>query len=170
MLVRNISITPKLPALPLAVLLRYAYGLRDLTRVDETLAPTERCGLQDLLITLLAAEVEELLHRGLPRLYVPIEQKLESPRGRLLINQIIRDGGIREPRIACRYNERKADWHLNRVLRSGLEAAARLTEDLGLRRHVHQLAVMFDEVQAPSEFLPVLISILPKYNLVGQSC
>ena len=143
----RISITPKLSALPLAALLRYAYGLRDLTRMDETFAPTERGGLQDLLIALLAAEVEELLHRGLPRLYVPLEQKLESPRGRLLINQIIRDGGIREPSIACRYNERKADWHLNQVLRSGLEAAATMTEDLSLRRHLHHLAAMFDDVQ-----------------------
>lgn len=148
----RISITPKLPSLPLAVLLRYAYGLRDLARVDETFGPTERHGLQDLLITLLAAEVEEQLHRGLPRLYVPLEQKLESPRGRLLINQIIRDGGIREPRIACRYNERKADWHLNQILRSGLEAAATMTDDLTLRRHVHHLAAMFDEVQVLRSF------------------
>lgn len=144
----RISITPKLPALPLVALLRYAYGLRNLARVDETFAPTERGGLQDLLIVLLVAEVEELLHRGLPRLYVPLEQKLESPRGRLLINQIIRDGGIREPRLACRYNERKADWHLNQVLRSGLEAAATMTEDLSLRRQVHHLVAMLDDVRS----------------------
>ena len=81
----RIAITPKLPAMPLAPLLSYAYGLRDLAVMEETHAPTARYGLHDLLIALLAAEVEELLHRGLARRYVPLSEKLESPRGRLLM-------------------------------------------------------------------------------------
>src|SRR4051794_40535381 len=46
----RIAITPKLPAMPLARLLRYAYGLRDIAVVEETRAPTTRYGLHDLLI------------------------------------------------------------------------------------------------------------------------
>ena len=68
--------------MPLARLLSYAYGLRDVTVIEETRVPTTRHGLHDLLIALLAAEVEELLHRGLARRYVPLSEKLESPRGR----------------------------------------------------------------------------------------
>jgi 5-methylcytosine-specific restriction enzyme subunit McrC len=76
----RIAIGPKLPAMPLAALLRYAYGLRDVTAIEETRSPTARHGLHDLLISLLAAEVEELLHGGLVRRYVPLAEKLESPR------------------------------------------------------------------------------------------
>jgi 5-methylcytosine-specific restriction enzyme subunit McrC len=90
----RIAITPKLPAMPLARLLRYAYGLRDVAVIEETRAPTTRYGLHDLLIALLVAEVEELLHRGLARRYVPLSEKLESPRGRLLIEQVIRQGNV----------------------------------------------------------------------------
>ena len=143
----RIAIGPKLAAMPLARLLRYAYGLRDVTAVEETRSPTTRHGLHDLLVALLAAEVEELLHRGLARRYIPLSEKLESPRGRILIDQVIRQGGVREARLPCRHFERRADWHLNQVLRAGLEAGARLTEDRNLRRHVHQLCSMFGDVE-----------------------
>lgn len=143
----RIAITPKLPAMPLARLLSYAYGLRDLAVIGETHAPTTRYGLHDLLIALLAAEVEELLHRGLARRYVPLSEKLESPRGRLLIDQVIRQGGVQEAQLPCRHFERRADWHLNRVLRTGLEAAARMAEDRDLRRHTHQLSARFGDIE-----------------------
>jgi 5-methylcytosine-specific restriction enzyme subunit McrC len=143
----RIAIGPKLPVMPLARLLRYAYGLRDVATIEETRAPTTRHGLHDLLIALLAAEVEELLHRGLARRYVQISEKLESPRGCVLIDQVIRQGGVREARLPCRHFERHADWHLNRVLRAGLEAAARMAEDRDLRRHAHQLSAMFGDVE-----------------------
>jgi 5-methylcytosine-specific restriction enzyme subunit McrC len=143
----RIAITPKLPAMPLARLLRYAYGLRDVGVIEETRAPTTRYGLHDLLIALLAAEVEELLHRGLARRYVPLSEKLESPRGRLLIDQVMRQGGVREARLPCRHFERRADWHLNQVLRAGLETAAQMAEDRDLRRQTHQLSTMFGDVE-----------------------
>jgi 5-methylcytosine-specific restriction enzyme subunit McrC len=143
----RIAITPKLPEMPLARLLSYAYGLRDLPVIEETHAPTTRYGLHDLLIALLGAQVEDLLHRGLARHYIPLSEKLESPRGRLLIDQVIRQGGVQEARLPCRHFERRADWHLNRVLRAGLEAAARMAEDRDLRRHTHQLSARFGDVE-----------------------
>jgi 5-methylcytosine-specific restriction enzyme subunit McrC len=143
----RIAIGPKLPAMPLARLLRYAYGLRDVSAIEETLSPTTHHGLHDLLIALLAAEVGELLRRGLARRYVPLSENLESPRGRILIDQVIRQGGVREARLPCRHFERRADWHLNQVLRAGLETAARIAKDRNLRRRVLQLSAMFGDVE-----------------------
>jgi 5-methylcytosine-specific restriction enzyme subunit McrC len=142
----RIAIGPKLPAMPLARLLRYAYRLRYIAAIEKTFSPTTRHGLHDLLIELLAVEVEELLHRGLTRHYVPLSENLESPRGRILIEDVIRQGGVREARLWCRHSERRADWHLNQVLRAGLEVAARMSEDRDLRRPVHQLTAMFGDV------------------------
>ena len=142
----RIAVGPKLPAMPLARLLRYAYGLRDITVVEETRSPTTGHGLHDLLIALLVAEVEELLHRGLARRYIPLSENLESPRGHILIDRVIHQGGVREARLPCRYFERLADWHLNQVLRAGLEASAGMAEDRNLRRRAHQLSSMFGDV------------------------
>ena len=143
----RIGIRPKLPGIPLARLLRYAYGLRNLHSVEETRAPTTRQGLHDLLIAMLADEVEELLHRGLARRYVSRSESLESPRGRILMGEVVRDGGITEARLPCQYVERRANWHLNQVLRAGLEVAARMTGDRDLRRRVNRLADMFGDVE-----------------------
>lgn len=143
----RIAIRPKLPAMPLARLLRYAYGLRDITTIEETHAPTTPHGFQDLLIAMLAAEVEELLYRGLARRYVPLAEPLESPRGRIVVEELARQGGITDARLPCRYFERRANWHLNQVLRAGLDSAARMTEDRDLRRRVHRLAGAFGDVE-----------------------
>ena len=142
----RIAVRPKLRTMPLARLLRYAYGLRDVTTIEETGSPTTRYGLHDLLIALLAAEVEELLHRGLARRYVSLSEKLESPRGRIQITELIRQGGVREAKLPCLHFERRADWHLNQVLRSGLGSAAQMTEDRDLRHRLHQLSAMFGDV------------------------
>ena len=144
----RVVVTPKLPSMPLATLLRYAYGLRDITTMEETRAPTDRHGFQDLLIALLAAEVEELIHRGLSRRYEPTFESLASPRGRILVDRIAVRGGIREARLPCRHFERRTDWHLNRVLRSGLELAARFAQDSDLRRRAHRLSALFGDVAA----------------------
>jgi 5-methylcytosine-specific restriction enzyme subunit McrC len=143
----RIAIRPKLQAMPLARLLRYAYGLRDIATVEETSAPTTRYGLQDLLIAMLAAEVEELLHRGLARRYISLTEPLESPRGSIVFEELARRGGITEPRLPCRYFERRTNWHLNQVLRTGLDLAGQMTDDQDLRRRVHRLASAFGEVE-----------------------
>lgn len=139
----RIAIRPKLPAMRLARLLRYAYALRNVTTVEETRAPTTRHGLHDLLVAMLAAEVEELLHRGLSRRYVPVSEMLESPRGRILVGELAHEGGLRKAQLPCHHFERRVDWHLNRVLRTGLIAATHMSEDRDLRRRVHRLADMF---------------------------
>jgi len=143
----RIAIKPKLPTMPLSQLLSYAYGLRDITTIYRSRSPTTRDGLHDILIELLAEEVEELLHRGLWRRYVPSSDRLESPRGQILIDEIIYRGGVREARLPCRYFDLRKNWHLNQLLRSGLLLAAQLTEDRELHRRVQQLSSMFGEVQ-----------------------
>jgi 5-methylcytosine-specific restriction enzyme subunit McrC len=142
----RIVVRPKLPAMPLTRLLRYAYGLRDLRLVNETRSPVHRDGMQDLLIVLLAGEIEELLRRGLVRQYVAVDERLTSPRGQILMDSIIRRGGVIEAALPCRHHERNADWSLNHILRTGLGVAAHMTEDRELCRRVQKLSAHFGDV------------------------
>ncbi len=151
----RIAISPKLPAMPLTRLLRYAYSLRDIATMEETRAPTTRHGLHDLLIAMLASEVGELLHRGPARRYVPITNNTDLPRGRILIHRLARKGGITEAQLPCQYFDRHVNWHLNQTLRAGLETAAQMTEDLDLRRRVHKLAAGFGDVDQKAELFGV---------------
>lgn len=142
----RININPKLQGLPLTALVRYAYGLRDLKVIGQTVTPTTQYGLHDILISLLAAEVEELLHQGLLRRYIPVSETLSSPRGRLLIDKIASRGGIVDGTLPCLHFERHANWKLNHVLRSGLDLAGSMTADRELYRRVRRLAGAFDAV------------------------
>ena len=142
----RIAIKPKLGVGPLSSLVRYAYGLRDISIIDETRTPTAHFGFHDLLIAMLVEEVDELLHGGLARRYSALLEKMASPRGRIMFNEIIRRGGVTEARLPCRHFERNVDWHLNRVLRTGLKAAALMTQDRELRRRMHRLSDLFGGV------------------------
>jgi 5-methylcytosine-specific restriction enzyme subunit McrC len=142
----RITINPKLPRLPLTALVCYAYGLRDLELFGKALTPTAQPGLHDILISLLAAEVEGLLHPGLPRRYVPLAEKLSSPRGRILVDKIASRGGIVDGTLPCSHFQRHANWMLNQVLRSGLELAGNMTEDRELHRRVRRLVDAFDTI------------------------
>ena len=148
----RIAVRPKLAAAPLSTLVSYAYGLRDVSIIDETHTPTAHFGFHDLLVAMLADEVEELLHRGLARRYTPLSESMESPRGQILFNEIIRRGGITEARLPCRHFKRSVDWQLNRVLRAGLGVAATMTQDTELRRRVYRLAALFGEVEHLGRF------------------
>jgi 5-methylcytosine-specific restriction enzyme subunit McrC len=143
----RVAIQPKLPAVPLTKLLRYAYGLRDIGTIGETSTPTVYDGLHDLLISMLADEVDELLHRGLARHYIAISADLGSPRGKILVEQFAQRGGAIEARLPCRYFERRVNWQLNQVLRAGLRTATWMTDDRSLRRRVHALADRLDDIQ-----------------------
>jgi 5-methylcytosine-specific restriction enzyme subunit McrC len=139
--------------MPLACLLRYAYGLRDLLIQDMTQAAMARYGFHDVLIAMLASEVRDLLHRGLSLQYIPIQERLASPRGRLVVSEIARRGGLASAALDCKYYQRSTDWLLNRVLKAGLMAAAGMTRARELQREMHELASQFEFVQEKSTLL-----------------
>lgn len=125
--------------------------------MEETQAPATAGGLHDLLISMLAAEVEELLHRGPARRYIPLSGKLESPRGRILVQAMAREGGLTEARLPCGYFERHVNWDLNQVLQAGLDEAAQMTDDRDLRRHIHKLGNGFVDVEQKTRLETQLI-------------
>lgn len=143
----RIAVYPKMAAIPLTRLFRYAYGLRDLETIRQTVTPVTKNGLQDLIVTMLCAEISELLQRGLSRRYMPIEENLSSPRGQIVIGRLVGRGGMTEARLPCRFFARDSNWLLNRVLLGGLHLAVRITEDTQLKRRVHQLSGMFGNVE-----------------------
>ena len=153
----HIAIRPKLTGVPLVTLLRYAYGLPDLGPLRDPVAtPLADQGIEDILAALLAAAAEELVYRGLARQYVSRTEHLESPRGRVLLGELARRGGVLEARLPCRHVERRADWRLNQVLRAGLRLAGGMAVDPALSRRILQLHARLDDTTPIHLDLPVL--------------
>ena len=140
-----VSILPKISAKPLVTLLRFAYGLRNLSVISDAEQYMAVGGLQDVLCAQLAQEAEELLKRGLARHYRPRSESLARPRGRLDIVSMARQGPLVEPALPCTYHPRTADHLLNRVLLAGLNLASKICGDLKVRTKLRRLAAILDD-------------------------
>ncbi len=142
----QITIRPKIDDAPFLKLLRYAYGLRDLRLMTSAAYDSERDSFQELLIQQLAAEVTELVGRGLHRQYVRTDADLANPRGKINIQSIANRGGVIEATLPCTYHPRLEDCLINQILLQGLLLAANLTNNSTLRLQLFRLASMFEEI------------------------
>jgi 5-methylcytosine-specific restriction enzyme subunit McrC len=141
----QITITPKLQGLPLWELFRYAYDLRNLRRFDAAEFNPQVSPFQDLLISLLYAEAEELMARGLHRRYIRQTGQLINPRGRLDLPEIVRCGGAISTTLPCIYYTRIDDCPINQALLAGLQFASSLTSDAQLRASLYRVIRQLDE-------------------------
>lgn len=151
----TITVQPKITGVPLMRLLAYAYNLRDLTRAGSgatEFAVKQGQPFQDLLVYQLATEMRELTARGLRREYTRAEQQLTSPRGRIDIGRLAREGAggrfFRDGTLPCIMHERSGDTALNRALRAGLALGAQLTDDAVLRTTLRRLDSLLEAAGA----------------------
>lgn len=140
-----VSVLPKIRGESLLRLIRYAYGCRRLHVLSDSKHPVDQWGFEDFLISQLNNEVSHLIRRGLLRSYIPLRERLGSPRGRIDINQISLEGGVVSAAIPCIHHPRTTDTLLNRVLLGGLKVAASMASAIELRRESRQLALMMQE-------------------------
>lgn len=136
----RITIHPKISGAPLLSLLRYAYGLRQIDLFSPVEYSISAHAFQDLLIHQLAAEAVELLSRGLYRHYRRVNQSLSSPKGRINIQELVRQSGLAQAALPCVHHPRLRDCLVNQVLLSGLYLGVRITNDLMLRTHLRRIA------------------------------
>lgn len=141
----NITIHPKLKTASLLRLLRYAYGFRSLELFNDSTHLFDQCGFEDLLISQLNAEGQELISRGLQKTYVRQDERLASPRGRINIDRLALDIGTATATLPCQHFPRIEDTLLNRVLLAGLRLAGSLASLLDLRRESRRLASLMEE-------------------------
>ena len=141
----TITVSPKLKGSNLLNLLRYAFGFRRLNLISDSAHYVDSFGFEDLLISQLNAEVQELVSRGLLRSYIGTSERLSSPRGRIDLNRMALDGGTVTATLPCIHHPRIEDTLLNRVLLAGLELAASLASSVELRRESRRLASLMEE-------------------------
>jgi 5-methylcytosine-specific restriction enzyme subunit McrC len=136
----DVRIIPKVPQPTLLNLLRYAFGFRQLRLFEDVRQALETAAFEDLLVYQLNAEAGELIARGLHREYEVQHATLSSPRGRIDMLQLVRQGGVVTARLPCRFFPRIEDCAVNRVLLTGLKLAAAVANDEDLRRRSQRLA------------------------------
>lgn len=141
----SITILPKIKGTSLLSLVRYAYGFRRLKLVSDSCHLVDQFGFEDLLISQLNAEVQELISRGLLRAYISTHERLSSPRGRIDLARLALDGGTITATLPCQHHPRVEDMLLNRVLMAGLRLAAQMASIVELRRESRKHASLMEE-------------------------
>ena len=140
----TITVTPKIKGSSLLNLVRYAYGFRRLKLISSANHSIDDLGFADLLISQLNAEVGELLSRGLLKEYVSTNARLSSPRGRIDIARIAKDGGVFTATLPCQHYPRIENTLLNQVLMAGLELGRSMASDVELGREARQLIAQME--------------------------
>lgn len=134
-----ITIRPKLSGAPFLNLLRYAYGLRHLNLYERLDYDSQKWTFQDLVVHQLAAEVTELLARGIHREYERLQADLAVPRGRIEFQRLVGNPHRSSAVLPCVHYPRTENTLLNQVILAGLVHAARLTTNIDLRAHLSRL-------------------------------
>lgn len=140
----TVTIQPKIPGAPFLQLLRYAYGLRQLSVLDRASYGPERKAFQDLIAGQLLSEVEELVARGLHRDYRREAAELAMPRGRIDFQRYVMVGSRGRAALPCVHHPRTRETILNLVLLAGTSLAARVTADVELRGKLRRLGKTLD--------------------------
>jgi len=99
--------------------------------------------LSELLIQGISAQ----LKRGLGRAYVPTENALFSPRGKMLITESVKRNTMMRKQLYCSFDEYSPDYYLNRIVKSTVMML--LGSELSTRRKkaLKKLMLYFGEVQ-----------------------
>ena len=135
-----VTIVPKLAQAELLALVRYALGLKNLRRVDQTRFNGTGALFQDLLAMHLLDEVSRLMERGLIRRYVARSEDLSTPKGRIDLDAYARRQHAGAVVLRCRHHVRIHDHVLNQVLLAGLQLAKRIASDVVLRAALGRLS------------------------------
>jgi 5-methylcytosine-specific restriction enzyme subunit McrC len=145
----EVTIQPKIRGMPLVSLLRYAFGLRQLTLGDSVVLATGDRAFQELLALQLAAEAEELLGRGLHRTYRARSEALTVPRGRIDMQRLAGHASTSTLTLPCVWHPRTEDCLVNQILFQGLRLAAQISDDIALRSRLRRLAAQLDDTITP---------------------
>ncbi len=102
--------------------------------------------LLDILIRIFADDLLAESRRGLPRHYLPFEGDLPALRGRLDVSVQFTRNAVRPDLLACCYDELSSDIMLMQVMKATIILLARHTQNHGIRRKLHELRFVMDDV------------------------
>lgn len=126
--------------------------------------------LLEVLIRLFCDQLFTVVHRGLPRRYVPQEDDLPALRGRLDVQRQFTVLAASPQRLACRYDDLSADIALNQIMKAAVTRLRRIAKASETQRRLSELALVFADVSSvPVRSLPWNEVILDRTNATWAS-
>ncbi len=108
--------------------------------------------LLELLFRYYLEQVTHIVRRGIARTYVERQGNLVFLRGKLLLNEHLRQNVANAARVYCRYDEYEMDRPVNRLIRSALAATLTQTSEPENKRLCQELLFWFDQVPPSRDY------------------
>lgn len=137
------------------ILIKMLQSMKDFPSrvIRDTDLSTGRMSLYEIFISMYLREVQVLVKHGIRSAYVPKEENLTYYRGKLLVNQQIRQNLPHKERFYMAFDEYDQNGPENRIVKATL---------LKLQRQAGSM----ENVRRIRQFLPAFESVEPSQNLV----
>ncbi len=101
---------------------------------------------EELLAAILCKGISTQIKRGLGRQYIPQEESLTSPRGRIELGASIITQAIRKKQLICTYDDFSVNAYANQILKTTMELLLKADISPSRKKALKKLLVYFGEV------------------------
>ncbi|WP_369026392.1 hypothetical protein [Qipengyuania sp. RANM35] len=105
--------------------------------------------LQNLFAKLLIDNLHRIIRRGLSRGYVALNEDLKGPRGRLLLDEIIKRQTLLRGEAACQFDELQTDILKNQIVKATARMLGRSSSVT--KEYRHELGTLVRRLEAVSD-------------------
>lgn len=112
----------------------------------------DRMNLYEIFINMYLQEAHQLVKRGIKSSYVGIEDNLTVYKGKLLVNQHIKNNLAHKERFYVGYDEYQVNRAENRLIKSTLLKLQKLTSSAENAKEIRQLLTAFELVEPSTNF------------------
>ena len=140
----------------------------DLKSLEATEASLEKHSgrLIDILISAFLKIVSSIVHRGLRSDYVRIQAERHFIKGRLRVNQQLRQPLSKQHKFQIEYDCFLPNRPENRLLKTALQKVLKWTLDSDNQRHIRQLLLHFDDIPTSTQAKQDLMSWSTQRDMV----
>ena len=112
----------------------------------------DRMNLYEIFINMYLQETRQLVKRGIKSAYVEVEDNLTVYKGKLLVNQHIKNNLAHKERFYVGYDEYQVNRAENRLVKSTLLKLQKLTNSAENAKEIRQLLTAFEFVEPSTNY------------------
>ena len=112
----------------------------------------DRMNLYEIFINMYLQETRQLVKRGIKSAYVGVEDNLTVYKGKLLVNQHIKNNLAHKERFYVGYDEYQVNRAENRLVKSTLLKLQKLTSSAENAKEIRQLLTTFEFVEPSTNY------------------
>lgn len=122
--------------------------------------------IYDIFLLAFLDEVERVLMKGLSKHYQLIQANQRFVKGKMLVNENIKQNSCQVEQIAVEFDEFTADITINRILKKAIQLAYYQSNNSKIQKRSKQLLVYFEEVKLIDDSQAEFAKINPQNRLL----